>query len=170
MSQEAARDAASHPLLEGVDVDEGDTICFEADGDRETADVEVLKEHVDELGGGFVTLLAKSGPSLWELAADLDPRDGWSDMTADKRFYHEAETEIEEAGVVEDLFVVDGVAPEDLQAGDDLTYLDGNSYRVVVTPVEREYDDRALCYQLDGGSNTCTKLEPGEVVEHYPQH
>ena len=101
---------------------------------------------------------------VWDVESQYDPREGWSDLVAVRRVYRAEETLFLDEPVSGIEAVTLGVDSDRLDPGVTVEGIDGSRYRVVVPPWEREYDNKALAFNLDSGSNVCEKIDPSEVV------
>lgn len=183
MSEQIADDGATdgatdethlppHPqaLDAAPDVDADEQVVFEpgaADADQQRGTV-LRESYGGTPPGGYYTIEVRVGRDVWDLTAEYDPRDGWADLTAYKRWYggpDRNELNRVEKGTVETLSLPDlGVAPDRLVPGATVEAWDGDRYRVVVAPAEREYDEKALAYNLDSASNVCEKVAPDDLL------
>ena len=136
----------------------GDLLIGEVDDVRVTENGDVLSHAVTVVERGY-------NGDVWDVEAQYDPRDGWSDLTGFKRVYHAEETLFVEVPVTSVKPISPGIDTDRLDPGAKIEAVDGDYYRVVVPPWEREYDDKALAYNLDSASNVCERLDPSEVVE-----
>jgi hypothetical protein len=158
-----------HPLLDAVEA--GDTVRIRLDsGDVLIGDVDATRrnEDGDIVGQGLMLTETDAGyrPAIWDVGARYDPREGWSSVEVSERDYQGQQTGWSDLGTVEEIVVVDdvGIDRSRLEPGVTVEVVDGDHYRVVVAPWEREYDDKALAYNLDNSSNACEKVDPDEVV------
>jgi hypothetical protein len=156
----------THSSLGHLEVDEtvrvrtngGQLIIGQVDDVRRTSNGEILSHAVTVNERGY-------NGDVWDVEAQYDPRDGWSDLVGVKRVYHGEETVFVEEPVKTVEPISPGIGPDRLDPGVTIEAVDGDHYRVVVPPWEREYDDKALVFNLDTKGNVCTKLDPEEVVE-----
>jgi hypothetical protein len=151
-----------------ADVDEGDRVRLIIDekrtNDTYLGEIDEIASERDDLGGFVSVVFMADDRTVFDLEAQYDPRSGWSDLTASERLYHDAETKFIEHGPVDDLSPVSlGVELDALRVGVEATHWTGDRFRVVVPPHEREYDNKALAYNIDGGTNVVEKLDPAEV-------
>ncbi|WP_135822982.1 hypothetical protein [Halostella litorea] len=158
-------DEPTHPDLEPLATD--DTVrVTPADADRFVGTVDDIRKHSTGAITTHAVTVAEDGhrAPLWDLTAEYDPREGWSPVVATKRVYGDSETEFVEHGEAEFEVIDLGIDPDRLGPGITVEAVDGHEYRVVIPPWEREYDSKALAYDLDSKANTCEKLRPREVI------
>lgn len=156
---------ADHPDLAGLD--EGATVRLRVDDELIVGEVDDVRHHEEgEITGHAVTVIEDGyRGDVWDVEAEYDPRDGWT-LAAHERVYSDAVTEFathEDADVSIER-VDPGIDPDRLDPGVTVEVLDGDHYRVVIPPWEREYDAKALAYNLDSTSNVCERFDPAEVV------
>lgn len=141
---------------------------------RVTVDDRVVIGEVDATGhtgdgqvtGHSVTVIEQGHRgAILDVEATFDPREGWSDLQAVERLYTgDPPTEFVELGAAEIEPIDLGVDPDDLDPGRVVELWDGDEYRVVIPPWEREYDSKALVFNLESTSNVLEKAKPSEVV------
>jgi len=140
-------------------IEESDLVRLEAARkgfDPVLADIDRITLPQDD-GTLSVMLSSRTGDEAYQII-ESESGDGLEVLELQ---YGQKETTVISGGALETLEPVDlGRDPSDLEAGDDVEHWNGNRYRVVVPPGEREYDDKALCYPLDSPSNACTKIAP----------
>lgn len=164
-SREQETDEVSHGILGNVSV--GDTLRVFVNDDRIVADVDETRRHEEGaiVGQGVTIIEDGRHGDIYDLETQYDPRDGWSSVDVSRRVYRQTETECLAEGQAEEIVVIDaGIDPDRLDAGVTVEGVDGDRYRVVIPPWEREYDDKALTYNLENSVNACEKLDPSEVV------
>lgn len=165
---ETETEAPKHDLLDALE--NGDTVRLELEnGDVITGEIEETRyRNEGDIIGQGTTLADKDSPGkhdVYDIEAAYDPRDGWSPVTLKKRFYVGNDLNWGDDKTVEALVPINpGIDREKLEPGVTVEHLDGDHYRVVVPPWEREYDNKALAYNLDSVSNACEKVDPDEVV------
>lgn len=154
-----------HPLLEDLDESGGDEIVATIDGDRVVLTVDEIKEREGDVGGFVMIHAMDDGRRWWDLQADFTPQDGWSGFEAARRYQVKNETHWTSEVPVEAIERADlGVDPGELEPGQDFDYYDGETWRVVVPPAEREYDDKVLAYCLTGSLNGTKRLDPDRIL------
>jgi len=160
-----SEDSANHPEL--VPLSEGETVRVDPEGDSafiSTVDDD-RRDTEGDIGRHAVTVIEDgNNASIWDLEAEFDPRDGWSALTAIQRQYLADETVFVERGMADVEIVDPGIDPDRLDPGVTVEGVDGDHYRVVVPPWEREYDDNVLAYNLDSKANVCERVAPSEVI------
>jgi len=150
-------------ILTGLDVNQ--TVRFTTDQLDEWIAGEV--DHAYEGRDYISVVVIETGYNgrIFDLESTNDPRSGWSTATAYRRDYNGTETEFVDEGVLETVEAVTlGVDPDHLLPGDTIDHVDGGRYRVIVPPEEREYDNKALSYRLDGGNNVAEKVDPEDLL------
>lgn len=155
----------SHPELAGlvpgltlrIHCDESEPVVATVDDVRRHAERGIATHAVTCIEDGY-------NGSVWDLEAEYDPRNGWLPPRATKRQYLADTTRFVSHGPATVEAIDPGIDPDQLQPGVTVEAVDTDRYRVVVAPWEREYDNRALAYNLDSGANVCEKLDPEEVV------
>lgn len=148
-------------------VESGDTLRVQLADEQIVADVDDTRrtEEGDFVGQGVTVIEDGRHGDIYELEAQHHPRDGWSSVGVSRRVYRETATEWLDQGVAEEIVVINpGIEPDRLDPGVTVEGVDGDRYRIVVPPWEREYDDKALTYNLENSVNACEKLDPSEVV------
>lgn len=152
-----------HPLLE--DVDQDDQLLATIDGEWMVLAVDEVKHRPTEDGGFVMVHSIDERSRWWDLTSTFTPQEGWSGFEAARRYQVGNETHWTDEVVVDELRRADlGVDPSRLEPGQDFDYYDGERYRVVVTPAERDYDEKVLAYCLSDGSNVTKKLDPGRIL------
>lgn len=156
-------------------LEDGEVVVIEAeDSDPIRGQIVRVKRGGDPPGGYCSVVVEEStnrksmfsGP-MYDAESTFDPRSGWSDPEVFERDESTSTTEHVSLGPLEriessgDL----GIKPERLSAGLTVRHWSGHRYRVVVPPWEREYDNKALAYDLDNSSNACKRIESEELVE-----
>jgi len=155
----------AHGILGNVKT--GDTLRVELADGQIVAEVDDTRrtEEGDFVAQGVTIIEDGHHGNIYDLETQHHPRDGWSSVEVSRRVYRQTETEWLEKGIAEEIVVIDsGIEPDRLDPGVTVESVDGDRYRVVEPPWEREYDDKALTYNLDNGTNACEKLDPSEVV------
>lgn len=143
------------------------TVLFVAGGEQHVGEINDVRGGLD---AGFVGVTVATDDSLFDIETTHHPKNGWEELTAQERNYGDVETTLKKVGAVTELRKENpGEPPAKFRPGDELDYSDGHRYRVVEAPVEREYDQRILAYQLDGSLNSTKKLRASEVVQYYPR-
>lgn len=135
-----------------------DVIVGTAEAPRSNSEGEVQSASLtlDSLGRG--------GP-MWDLDVQYDPRYGWSEVQVTRRVYETEPTEFIEKGHGAVEVIEPGIDPDRLDPGVTVEAIDASRYRVVVAPWEREYDSKALAFNLENRSNVLEKLSPREVTK-----
>ncbi len=155
-------DAAPEVL---TDHDVGDTVRFSADelDDWIAGDVDDVR--IDESYAAITVIEPFHGGRVFDLEAHHDPRVGWTTPRAFRRDYDSAPTEFVDEGELETVDAISlGIDRERILAGDTIEHVDGDRYRVIIPPVEREYDDRVLAFNLDSSSNVAEKVDPADLL------
>lgn len=163
MSSETSRTQSG---LEHIDVEDtvrvrtesDELVIGEVDATRVNGDGDVVSHAVTVEEQGY-------DGDIWDLEAQYDPREGRSDLVAVRRVYQDEETLFVEEGVESVEPISTGIDTDRLDPGATVEAVNGCRYRVVVSPWEREYDNKALVFNLDSASNVCEKLDSSEVVE-----
>jgi hypothetical protein len=160
-------DDTTHPFEH---VDEGNTVRFVIDekrsDDTHRGEIEEISVERDGDGGGWASAVIRTErDEVYHLEAQLDPRTGWSTPEVVHRAYLVDDTRFIERGALEEVVpIAPGVDAGELTFGDEVETWTGDRYRVVIAPGEREYDDKALAYNLDSRSNTLEKVDPADVL------
>lgn len=157
-------DHPAHPSL--VDLDVGTTVRVAADDEVLVGAVDALRTNASGAVTSHSLTVEERGvrPDIWDIEAQYDPRDGWSDLEATKRVYTDVETTFRDLGVAEIDAISLGIDEAELKPGVTVEAANGDRYRVIIPPWDREYDSKALTYNLDSASNVCEKLAADEVV------
>lgn len=155
-------------LFQGVK--EGDEVRVSVRDDSEEpltiiGTVDDVRLSLDELSSRAAITIYTDERDIWDLETVHDPRHGWEDIVAAERQYQKRQTEWKEHGTVEAIEQIQsGVSPELIEAGVDYQHVSGDIYRAVVEPIEREYDNKMLAFNLDSSTNTLEKIDPEKVV------
>jgi len=153
-----------HPDLS--ELSDGDTVRVDpADAELFVAEVDDVRPPENGESTHAVTVIEDGYRSpLWDLESLCDPRSGWGEIVAVKRVYLTEETRFVEKGAATVKRIDAGIDPDRLDPGVTVEAVNADRYRVVVPPWEREYDNKALAYNLDSGANVCEKVAPSEVI------
>ena len=147
-----------HPML--ADLDEDAQVVFEpADGEPQLGVVHKIS-HGGTPPGEFCRVEIVSSGDVWDLESQYDPRSGWNGLEA----FIRGCTDRHEKGVVESIETVKlGVDPRRLEIGHDVRRWDGERFRIVRPPSEREHSNMALALPLDNPSKLCVDLDPAKI-------
>jgi hypothetical protein len=164
---EESADTPTHWLEDAVEVDA--TVRIVVDDSTLIADVESVGRRSDGAVASFQMMLSDHTtdrrPDIWDAVAQYRPDEGWGSVEVSKRVYGERETTWESLGTAESITVITtGINPDRLDPGVTVEMLDGDRYRIVIPPWERDYDDKALSFNLDSKSNVCERIDPEEVI------
>jgi len=150
-----------------TDHEVGETVRFSAADldDWVVGDIDDVR--VDESYAAVTVIEPFHGGRVFDLEAHHDPRVGWTTPRAFRRDYDAAPTEFVDEGELETVESISpGIDREQIFAGDTIEHVDGDRYRVIVPPVEREYDDRVLAFNLDSSSNVAEKVDPAKLLHN----
>lgn len=154
----------THPLE--AEIEAGDELVATIGGEHQQLVIDEIKPRYDD-GGGFIMIHALDASGRWwDLQSEVTPRGEWGEMEGARRYQVGTETHWTDEEQVESMKRTTlGVEPSSLVPGEDFEYVDGETYRVILTPSEREYDGKVLAYCLsDRGKTGTVKRDPGNIV------
>lgn len=153
-----------HPEL--ADLEKEATVRISVDGESMIGEVDDVRHSREGAIVSHAVTVIEDGyqGSLWDLETQYDPRTGWNDVTGHERIYDDGPTSFETHETVTVERIERGVDPDAVEPGQTIKTADGDEYRVVVPPQEREYDSKILAYNLDSSGNACEKVKPADVA------
>jgi len=142
-----------------------DTVRFSSEELDSWVAGDVDDVRIDESYAALSVIESVHGGRVFDLECHYDPRTGWTTPRAFRRDYDSTPTDYVDLGELEAVESIRlGVEERQLLAGDTIEHVVGDRYRVIVPPEEREYDDRALAFNLDSSSNVAEKIDPADLL------